>query len=153
MVAMSAGTDLANNGLLQGVVVILGSGAITGVATYAWLLRRNDQKGATSTNVSAENSTDHLDDVMTARAASIGLRLPVEHIGVKPVKVMFSDGSEGFFFERDLDRYDRYVYGGITPFDRSTIDDPPKIISAWPRSEKIRWLSDHPMTMDESDAK
>jgi len=153
MLALSAETGLANNGLLQGVVVILASGAVTGVTTYVWLVRRFGGSDA-STNKSLRKSTvDHLDEVLTERATAMGLRLPVERVGVKPVKVRFSDGSEVFYFERDLDRYDRYLYGGITPLDRSTVDDPPKTISEWTRSEKIRWLTDHPMKMDESDAR
>ena len=82
----------------------------------------------------------------------MGIPLPIETTGVKPVKARFSDGSEVFYFERDLDRYDRYIYGGITPLDRSTVNDPPRTISEWTRNEKIQWLADHPMKMDESDA-
>jgi len=153
MMALSAETGLVNNGFLQGAAVILASGALTGVTTYLWLARRFGGSDA-STEKSLRNSTvDHLDEVMTERAAAMGLRLPVERVGVKPVKIRFSDGSEVFYFERDLDRYDRYVLAGITPLDRSTVDDPPKTISEWTRSEKITWLSDHPMKMDGSDAR
>ena len=154
MLALSAETGLADNGLLQGVVVMVASGLVTGIATYLLLLRRyRGSEHDTASKTSLRNSaTDHLDEVMTERAMALGLRLPVEQTGVKPVRVRFSDGSEVFYFERDLDRYDRYLLGGITPLDRSTIDDPPKLISEWPRSEKIRWLSDHPMKTDKSDA-
>lgn len=155
MLALSAETGLANNGLLQGVVVMVASGLVTGIATYVLLLRRfRGSESGTPSSGSLRNSTaDNPDQVLTERAAALSLRLPVEKSGVKPVKVRFSGGSEVFFFERDLDRYDRYMLGGITPLDRSTVDDPPKLISEWARSEKIRWLSDHPMRMDESDAR
>lgn len=144
----------ANTGLLQGVAVILTSGALTGIATYLWLLRRYEGPvpDSRSSNALRNSSDDHLDDVLTARAAAMGIPLPIETTGVKPVKARFSDGSEVFYFERDLDRYDRYIYGGITPLDRSTVNDPPRTISEWTRNEKIQWLADHPMKMDESDA-
>ncbi|HET7846085.1 MAG TPA: hypothetical protein VFL72_01245 [Acidimicrobiia bacterium] len=155
MLALSAETALVDSGLLEGALVMVASGLVTGIATYLLLLRRYRGSGHDPTsNMSLANSTaDHLDEVLTERAAALGLRLPVGQAGVKPVRVRFSDGSEVFYFERDLDRYDRYLLGGITPLDRSTIDDPPKLISTWTRSEKIRWLSDHPMKTDKSDAK
>jgi hypothetical protein len=154
MLALSAETGLADNGLLQGMVVIIASGVVTGIATYLLLLRRfRGSEPDTPSSRSLLNSTaDPLDEVLAERAAALGIRLPVEQAGVKPIKVRFSDGSEVFYFERDLDRFDRYVFGGITPLDRSTVDDPPQLISEWARNEKIRWLTDHPMQMDESDA-
>lgn len=136
------------------MIVIIASGAVTGIITYLWLLRRHPASAPAPEPASERNSTvDHLDEVLTERAVALGLRLPVEHVGVKPVKVRFSDGSEVFYFERDLDRYDRYIYGGITPLEQSTVEDPPKTIFEWARSEKVRWLSDHPMEMDQSDAR
>jgi len=133
---------------------MVASGLVTGIATYLLLLRRyrSSEPGTSSVGSLRNVTADHLDEVMTERAVALGLRLPVGQAGVKPVKVRFSDGSEVFYFERDLERYDRYVLGGITPLDRSTVDDPPKLISEWARSEKIRWLSDHPMRTDRSDA-
>ncbi len=83
----------------------------------------------------------------------MGLRLPLETAGAKPVTVRFSDGSEVFYFERYLGRYDRYIYSGITPLENSTVNDPPRTISEWTRGEKIQWLTDHPLKMDESDAR
>jgi hypothetical protein len=155
MLALSAETGLGNNGLLQGVVVMVASGLVTGIATYVLLLRRfiGSEPGRPSSGSLRNSTADHLDEVLTERASALSLRLPVETSGVKPVKVRFSDGSEVFYFERDLDRYDRYVLGGITPLDQSTVDDPPRPISEWVRNEKVRWLSDHPMRMDESDAR
>jgi len=134
---------------------MVASGLVTGVATCLFLLRRNrgSEHDMAATAALRNAAADHLDEVLTERAMALGLRLPVEQAGVKPVKVRFSDGSEVFYFERDLERYDRYLLGGITPLDRSTVDDPPKLISEWTRSEKIRWLSDHPMKTDKSDAK
>ncbi len=154
MLALSAETGLANNGVLQGLVVILGSGAVTGVATYLWLKSRlEDAASGARTSTSLPGSTpDHLDEVMTNRAVSMGLRLPVERSGAKPVKVRFSDGSEDFYFERDLERYDVYILGGITPLDRSTINDPPKMVSEWTRREKVQWLANHPLKPDKADA-
>jgi hypothetical protein len=66
---------------------------------------------------------------------------------------MFSDGSEVFYFERDLERYDRYVLGGLTSLDNSTVEDAPQPISSWTRPEKLRWLMEHPQQLDESDAR
>ena len=82
----------------------------------------------------------------------MSLRVPVEKVGTKPAKVLFSDGLEFYYFERDVHVYDHYIYEGITPIDRCTINDPPKVIVEWPRSEKIQWLNDHPFKMDESGA-
>lgn len=147
MLALSAGTGLGNNELLQALVIILGSFAVTGVSTYLLLARRYGNHPDSY----PEASPDHLDQVLVERSVSMGIRLPVERGGVKPVKVRFSDGSEVFYFERDLERYDRYVYGGLTPLDRSTVEDPPKTISEWTRHEKIRWLTEHPQKLDESD--
>lgn len=152
MLGLSAETGLANNGVLQGLLVILGSGAVTGVATYL-LLRSRFKAASGNTRTSFPSSTtDHLDEVLMSRATAMGLRLPVERTGAKPVKVRFSDGSEDFYFERDLERYDLYILGGITPLDRSTINDPPKMISEWTRRDKVQWLVNHRLKSDEADA-
>lgn len=145
----------ANSGLPQGVVVMIASGMVTGFATYLWLLRRLERFGpnARTNNSLRHSSDDHLDQVLTERARALGLRVPVETAGGKPVEISFSDGSVVFYFERDLDRYDRYIFGGITPLESSTVNDPPKTISEWTRNEKIQWLADNPMTMDESDVR
>lgn len=148
MLALSAGIGLGNSELLQALVVILGSFAVSGVSTYVVLAHRHRNRPDSALNP----TPDHLDAVLIERARSMGIRLPVERGAGKPVRVRFSDGSELFYFERDLDRYDRHVLGGLTPLDCCTVEDPPQMISEWTRHDKLRWLVEHPQKLDESDA-
>jgi hypothetical protein len=153
MPALAAGSGVATDEVLKSLIVIVASATICGMTTYLWLRQRLiASESAVTNSQSSDAIPDHLDEVLIARACAMGIGLPVTRHGVRPVGVRFSDRSEVFYFERDLETYDRYIFGGLTSLERSTVDDPPRMISEWTRREKVRWLADHPLTMDESGA-
>lgn len=75
-----------------------------------------------------------------ARAAALGVPLPVQAVGGRPRVVTWSNGDQRFYWP-DMDSYRRAMEAGRTPLGRSAWnEEPPTPIETWSRAKLRAWL-------------